>query len=299
MDELPVFLILPLLLGLVYSIAAMAFKRAMAEGLDIRQIVLFSNLATAVLLVPLLALASKPLPEAAYYQPLITGLAFFIGIVLNIAALHRGDVSVATSLLGTKVLFVAFFTIVVLDNPVRPSLWIAALLVFVALVLLRGPAEGSHGRFWPTALFAVGSSAAFGLCDVFFQQWTKVWSTGLFIPLVFGIVCLLSALLIWRNPPPVRRLSGRAKRWLFFGCALNGLQTLGIVICIGSFRHPNAATAVNLVYNSRGIWSVLLVWGIGHWFANVEREQGPKVMFSRLLGSLLLLVAIALTLFAH
>ena len=80
------------------------------------------------------------------------------------------------------------------------------------------------------------------------------------------------------------------------GCILNGVQTLGVVIYIGLFHHPNAATAINIVFNSRGLWSVLLVWVVGHWFGNLEREQGTAVMVSRFAGSMLLLGAIALTL---
>jgi hypothetical protein len=77
---------------------------------------------------------------------------------------------------------------------------------------------------------------------------------------------------------------------------LNGFQTLGMFICISLFRHANAATAINIVYNSRGIWSVLLVWLVGPWFGNIERAHGVKIMITRLSGSMLLLSAIALTL---
>ena len=126
MHNLPVYLFLPLLLGLLYSIAAMAYKGAMAEGVDIWRIIFYSNLATAILLLPLLVFVETPLPDASFHQPLVAGLAFFIGIILNVFALHRGDVSVATPVLGTKVLFVAVFTILVLGKPVLPSLWISA-----------------------------------------------------------------------------------------------------------------------------------------------------------------------------
>ena len=299
MDDFSIFLILPLVLGLMYSVAAMAFKRALAEGVDIRRIIFFSNLTTAILLLPLLSLASKPHPDAAFYQPLLVGLAFFSGIVLNIVALHRGDVSVATPLLGTKVLFVAVFTMVVLGKPVLPSLWISAVLVAVALAILRGPADRVHHRFWATVFFAAGSSSAFALCDIFFQLWTRVWGVGLFIPMVFGVVCMLSFTLLRWFPPSAGVVAGSTWKWLIAGCVLNGLQTLGIVICVGLFRHPNAATAVNIVYNSRGIWSVLLVWILGDWFGNIEREQGARVMAARFTGAVLLLSAIVITLLQH
>jgi len=41
MDDLPIYLILPLVLGMMYSVAAVAFKRAMAEGMHIGRIIFF------------------------------------------------------------------------------------------------------------------------------------------------------------------------------------------------------------------------------------------------------------------
>lgn len=65
-------------------LSAMALKRAMTEGAG-----------------------------AAYHQPLLTGMALFAGFGLNVLALQGGDVSVVAPLLGTKVLFVAAFTMLV------------------------------------------------------------------------------------------------------------------------------------------------------------------------------------------
>ena len=296
MENISIYLILPLGLGLLYSIAAMAFKRAMAEGVDIWRLIFFSNLATTVLLMPLMALIAKPDAQATLYQPLLAGCAFFGGIVLNILALQKGDVSVATPLLGTKVLFVALFTIVVLNERVRPSLWLAAILVVMGLKMLQGGGGRIRQRFWPTALFAMGSSSAFALCDVFIQTWARHWGIGIFIPLVFGVVCALSFGLLHRFPARSHPFSTSARWWTFVACVLNGFQTLGMFICISLFRHANAATAINIVYNSRGIWSVLLVWLVGPWFGNIERAHGVKIMITRLSGSMLLLSAIALTL---
>jgi len=296
MGNFSIYLFLPLVLGLLYSIAAMAYKRAMAEGMDIWRLIFFSNVATAILLLPLMVLIEKPDAQASLYQPLLAGGAFFGGIMLNIIALRKGDVSVATPLLGTKVLFVALFTIVVVNEAVRPSLWLAAILVVMGLKMLHGGAGRIHQRFWPTALFAMGSSSAFALCDVFFQSWARHWGIGLFVPLVFTVVCALSFGLLHRFPARTHPFSASARWWIFVACALNGLQTLGMFICISLFRHANAATAINIVYNSRGIWSVLLVWLVGPWFGNIEREYGRKVMITRFTGSMLLLSAIALTL---
>jgi len=56
------------------------------------------------------------------------------------------------------------------------------------------------------------------------------------------------------------------------------------------------AAWANLLYSSRGIWSVALVWGAGSAFGNTEGEAGRSVMLRRLAGAGLMLAAIALVL---
>jgi len=56
----------------------------------------------------------------------------------------------------------------------------------------------------------------------------------------------------------------------------------------------STATTINVVYSARGLWSVAVVWAIGHWFGNRERDQGAAVLRARLLGAALLLGAIVL-----
>lgn len=66
-----------------------------------------------------------------------------------------------------------------------------------------------------------------------------------------------------------------------------------LLICLALGFYGNA-TAVNILYSSRGIWSVVLVWLLGGWFGNSEREQGKEVMVRRLVGAFLLFLAIIL-----
>jgi hypothetical protein len=57
------------------------------------------------------------------------------------------------------------------------------------------------------------------------------------------------------------------------------------------------ATATNVLYSSRGLWSVVVVWAVGHWFSNREQQLGASVLRWRLAGALLMITAIALILF--
>ena len=54
----------------------------------------------------------------------------------------------------------------------------------------------------------------------------------------------------------------------------------------------------NIVYSSRGIWSVLFVWILGHLFLNTELSlRQPGSLLARLIGACLICAAIALVTF--
>ena len=55
-------------------------------------------------------------------------------------------------------------------------------------------------------------------------------------------------------------------------------------------------TSANVLYSSRGLWSVVAVWGIGHWFTNREQHLGARVLVWRFVGAILLLAAIVMVL---
>ncbi len=45
----------------------------------------------------------------------------------------------------------------------------------------------------------------------------------------------------------------------------------------------------------RGLWSLALVWCVGHWLKNTERHAvGGRRMTARLVGALLILLAVVL-----
>jgi hypothetical protein len=50
------------------------------------------------------------------------------------------------------------------------------------------------------------------------------------------------------------------------------------------------------MFSSRGLWSVLFVWLLGHWVRSREQQLGAGVLGGRLAGATLMLSAIALVL---
>ena len=80
-------------------------------------------------------------------------------------------------------------------------------------------------------------------------------------------------------------------RPLLGGAFFIALQATFLVSCLAVFGD---ATAVNVIYSMRGLWSVLIVWWLGHWFANTERAQGAETFRTRLIGAGCLCAAVGL-----
>ncbi len=288
MLQIPLPILVPLCSAFLYALAVMGLKRCTAAGLGPWRVGFVTNWVQGLGLAPLWFLGGQPFAPEHLLHAMICGLAFFLGQVFTFLALSRGDVSVATPVLGTKVLFVALVAVWLGTEPLTASLWMAAILTALATALMGYAGRHRRHPLGVSLGLGLGAAASFALTDVLGQKWAPAWGFGHFAPAMFATVAVLSLGLL-----PLCRGSFRHLpwRWVGMGSALLTLQCGGVAYSIMNF---GSATTTNVVYNSRGIWSVLIVWGIGHWFGNDERSQGHRVMLGRLAGATLLMVAIVL-----
>lgn len=286
-------ILVPLAAALLYAIAALLLKRATQRGIGPWRVMFVTNWIEALLFAPFWLLGGAPFLWVNLLHAVLCGAAFFAGQVFTFLALSRGDVSVATPVLGTKVIFVALFAVLLGSEHLTAGLWFAALLTAIATALLGTGGPRPQHSIGVSLFYGFSAAASFALTDVLAQKWAAAWGFGHFAPAMFATVALLSFGLIPFFRGKMRDLPWP---WLGSGAVLLGLQASGIAYAVMSF---GSATTTNVVYNSRGIWTVLLVWTVGGWFANTERAQGHRIMLRRLFASLLLLAAIALVAHSH
>lgn len=282
---------LPLGAAVGYAVAALMLKRTMAFGVGPWRLTFFANWAMGLIALPLLILPVEPSGTFVWHLPVWAAMTFFLGQVFTFLALFRGDVSVATPLMGTKVLFVAFLTVLMLGESIPFPWWVAAFLATAALGLLGGGKSALKAKLWPTIPYALVSALLFASTDLMVQEWAPTWGVTRFMPVMLGLVGVYSFVFLpfFRNP--LFSVEPGGWRWLVGGGGLLGAQALLMGYALGTFGH---ATALNIVYSSRGIWSILLIWMVGQWFTNDERSLGRGVMIRRLVGAGMLLVAVVL-----
>jgi drug/metabolite transporter (DMT)-like permease len=287
-------LLIPLACAFLYVVGALTVKRAAALGVGVWRTSFVANWIMFAVFVPFwFWRGGQWHPLADYGQPAITGMCFLGGHMLLFLALSRGDVSVTTPVMGAKVILVALFSSLLRVGEVPWKWWLGAALSAAAVALLHLGEGSNHRRVGPTAALAGSSAALFSLGDVLMQKWVPAWGAGNYFPPMFLFVALCSTAFVPFFTAPLRALRAEAWRWVGVGGLLMAVNNAGIVLALGIW---GGATAVNIVYSVRGLVSVALVWGIGHWFANEERHLATGVLRTRLAGAALMIGAVVLVL---
>ena len=284
-------LILPLFCSLVYAIGALLLKRSMEAGHPPRHAMVACNLAIALFSLPLLFWAKLPPPGLSVWIWLAApacAVLFFLGQIATFRALAGGDVSVATPILGTKVLMTALFGALFLPGGVAPHLWMGAILGTAGVALVGLQPGVRRGKALRAVGWGLASATVFSLTDVIVARAAKEIGFCLFGP---WMMVGMAAFSVWLVPPQDwgKIFRGVSGGWMIGGAALIGLQ--------GSFLYASIALSgdpvgVNIVYAVRGLWSVLLVMWIGKWLGNREAGLARPVLLLRGLGATLLIIAV-------
>ena len=290
--------LLPLLAALGYVGAALSLKRASDLGAGLWHSAFACNVLAGILFQGLLLLGGPGQPLSMWWQPLLLAVLFLTGQILTLFSLQKGDVSVATPVLGLKIILVALFTTLLIGQSLSPALWAAAVLSTAGIAALnhtgaRKAGAASKAKAKTTILSAGGAAICYAMCDVLLQKWAPAWGGGRFLPLAMGMMGLLSLGMMRLFPSPLLALPRPALRWLGGGGVVFVLQSMLFATVIA---HWGQATASNVIYSSRGLWSVVAVALLGQWFRSSEQSLGGAILRWRLGGAALMFTAILLVL---
>jgi drug/metabolite transporter (DMT)-like permease len=291
--------------GFGYALGVVAIRRALLQGVSGGRVNLACNAVMALLFQLLWLVPCHGFSIREVVWPLLCGAIFFLGQVLTFRAIAAGDVSVSTPLMGTKVLFVALFTVLIARTPLPGSWWWACLMASSGIALISYDRQGLHGGIWRAVLWALAAAAVFALTDVFVQLGVPRLGYSRFAPIMFGTLGILSLCYLpdalratshtTSSPAhPRRRVWKKAfSPWLAAGSVVLALQSIAIYSAIGLY---GSATLSNILYGSRCLWSVLLAWLLASFHFRGAEATCHRIMVRRLIGATLLVSAMALVL---
>ena len=283
-------LLFALAAAVVYALAAMLLKRSSDLGNGPLRTSLVCNVICAVLFLPIFAFDGVVLWDR-WHEPTLIGLCYVSGQWFTFMSLKHGDVSVATPVMGVKVVMVAVFVTLIAREQLTGALWAAAALASLGVALINKRPAGERHHVGKTIILAMFAAASYAMFDVQVQMWSEDWGLGTLLPLSMIASAIISLLFIPKLEPLPASAKGRRQMWLIGGAIAISVQSLFIVFAIAKYQK---APEINVVYASRGLWSILLVWLVGHWFASKEATDAKSVLGWRFAGAALMLAAIAL-----
>jgi drug/metabolite transporter (DMT)-like permease len=281
--------------AIVYSMAAVAFKAATARGAraaPLAVVLLFAH-ALAFLFV-----AGRrdgpPWPDPFWPAP-VAGLLFTLGQFFTLLAISRCDVSIATPILNTKVVWVAAVLALLARQPVGTRTWLAAVVTVGGIALLNATGRRRDvSRLARTIALSTLAAVAFAAFDVMIQIQSARLGYGRLAPAAMFFAALFSlGLLAMPREEPAAPLSMAGRAFAAAGVALMTFQAVLFITAIGRSGH---AAVLNVVYSTRAVWSLLLVLAFGRLIGNRELHAARRVVACRFAGALLIVAAVAIVL---
>jgi len=175
-------------------------------------------------------------------------------------------------------------------------LWISAVATTLGIFLI-GLHDLRSGRGSAVAVaYSLASCLFFGASDVLLAEWAQRFGKFAFLGVVAVLIAVYSLIQVLLTNWRILILPAGARMPIVLGGLSLAGQGLMMGIALAFFNDP---ARVNVVYGSRGLWSLALVWFIGRWFGNDERHSSRKAMAGRVCGTLLVTGAIVLAMLGH
>ncbi len=288
---MPIYLLIPLGSAILYALGSVLVKRGLKEGVSMMQVFHLSNLVLGVVFLPLFFLETKDIDWSELWKPAVFTAIFLVATWLTFLGLKRGDVSLVTPLMGTKVVFVAVGITFLTGRDPGPALWLAAAMTATGIFVmgLGDLKKGKHVIF--TIFVTLSSAGCYGLYDVILSSWGADFGAAAFL----SLSCLgvsFGTIVIWLfQGRPSLKVKPVAAKTVWIGVTLIALQSLGLGLALGYF---NDATGINVVYASRGLWVIVIVITIGSYLGIQEHKQSGKGFIWRIIGTLILTSAIVI-----
>lgn len=288
-------LLLPLAASVLFVAGLIFMKRAGAVGVGTATTLFVSNQCTAVCFSAIWFFGGDGQPLGMLWQPAVIAFLYILGLLLTFLAVNCGDVSIATPVLGVKVLLVAILLTSIGDTRLPIAVWYASALATFGIAMIQWTGRSSPKRVVVTILLAISASSAYATFDVLVQRWSPAWGVGRFLPWSFWFVSLFSLVLIpWVDWRSLARADVGGYLWP--GSVLLALQAICIVFTLSVFGD---AARVNVVYALRGLWGVTLAWWFAKRWGDNDVLLGRSILLTRLCGAILLTAAVALAILGN
>ena len=287
-------LLFPIAAALFYALSVIFAKIASKKGsVSPTSMLAATNLAIMFVFLPFVFLSSD-IDFTHIWRPAIVGLFFALGNYATFLCAKYGQVSLMTPIMGVKILFV-FATASALSG-ILPSaeVFLSGVICAIAVFIMGYDKELLCGssKIGKTLALALSTCFFYAVCDVLVQQLSGKYSPCVFLGLTSVFLAISSAPAV---PKMFREFLSGGKTTLIAVLAAAFMAMESTLMFIALANNLDAGLC-NIVYNIRGVMSVVLVYFMSGAYPELEHLSRSSAG-RRLLGSFMILGAIALVVF--
>lgn len=280
---------LPFLGAMLHPLLGMFTQKAAGKGVGMTVIVASANLITLAIFAVYMDAEGGWTIRGQDWWAIGNGVIFFLGQWFSLQSMKVGDLAVHASALGVKVLVVASFSFLVGLEEASFALVLGVVAAVTAVFLVSGGSLAGWKEHRKTVGLTLLACIFFGTND-FLTGWAaQDIGAGRWLLLMMGTSGAISALLLLTRLSQLRALLTGPPR--VAGCVLGaglclGTQALFVNLAFSKFQEP---TLSNVVYSSRGLMAVIVLWITG---ASVDHSLRRK----QTLGAVLMMGALLIVL---
>ncbi len=285
----------PIFAALCYTLGVIIIKySSQNNALSGSSLLVMNNLVSGLVFIPQIFFANA-LPELnIVWQPLLAGAFCAVGNIATFFCAERGEVSLMTPIMGVKILFVLMFSALLLRTHLPLSIIIAGALCCISVFIMSWTKQnGEKSKLIFTIFLALLASTAYAICDVILQKTAHNFDT----PAMLSIMTLPIFLsIIPFIPKFFKEAYSTSKNAISLG-VLSAIFLVGeSYLMFISITGKVGAALCNILFNTRGVIAIILVYILGKQFAKIK-ELNKSQAIRRIVGAGLILISIFIALY--
>ena len=284
----------PFVAAVFYCASIMLVKYAsQSKKLSGLSMLVMNNLLSGLVFIPAIFFEAKFPDVSIIWQPMIASAFCAIGNVATFSCAERGEVSLMTPLMGIKTLMVIMFARVFLDVDLPHTITIAGVICCCAVFIMGFSNKSLRTeKLAITVFLAIVACFSYALCDVFIQKYAPNFSRNAMLSLT-SVAMPLS--IIPLLPKFFREVFSCDKKTLLLGSSSAVLMIGEMYLMFISISGELGASLCNILYNTRGLMSVVLIYFLGKYFIKLK-ELSSASAIQRSVGAIMILIAVVIAL---
>lgn len=290
-------ILLPFLAAIFYCVSIILVKYAsQTTKLSGESILVINNLLLGAIFIPPLFFENDLPSVSIWWQPLLASTLCAVGNIATFICAERGEVSLMTPIMGIKIIFVILLSSLLLNSTLGLDIVISGAICCAAVFIMGySKQKVKSGKLNLTLILALTACTSYAACDVVIQKYAPNFTSKAMIGL---LTVMMPLSIIHLIPNFVKEAKSSNLKALAIGISAALLMVMEMFLMFSAITSDVGAALCNILYNSRGLISVILILAFGKFVPSLKELSNASAL-QRSLGAILIFLAVAIALYGR